>query len=186
MTQPIPAHWPSEAALIADLKATFPGVTARPAAEYGVPSISHGAWVGGEPMMPDGMPMFSTLVCSDPDFYDGAVHHAFIAWLLHRGWCIEEYDVSAFLITSTAEASDAAAASELLRDLLDQRLDALIVLHRIETHVAKVRLSMSEAARDDASIAQARVEFLYHDARLTELKLDRARCASAPTDDAPF
>ncbi|MFN9476384.1 MAG: hypothetical protein ACK59X_33890 [Acidovorax sp.] len=137
-------------------------------------------------MMPDDMPMFCTLACPDPDFYDGAVHHAFIAWLLHRGWCIEEYDVSAFLITSTAEANDAAAASELLRDLLDQRLDALIVLHRLEAQVAKVRLSISEAAKDDAAITEDRVDVLYHDARLTELKRDRARRAPTPTNDAPF
>ncbi len=54
---------------------------------------AEGIWTGvGEISMPDGMPILWTLECADPDYYDGHVHHAFIAWLKARGWAYEQYD----------------------------------------------------------------------------------------------
>lgn len=60
--------------------------------------------------MPDGLPIFCTLACPDPDHYDGYVHHAFIQWLSLRGWLVEEYDVSAFLVVSKAQYDESIAA----------------------------------------------------------------------------
>ena len=81
--------------LIADLTATFPGIWARPAAEFKIPEYQHGVWVGGEADIGD-LPIFSSLVCNDPDDYNGRVLHAFEAWLEGRGYELEHYDVDVF------------------------------------------------------------------------------------------
>jgi hypothetical protein len=82
--------------LMADLLATFPGIHARPAAEYGASAdlrpYQHGLWVSGEAEIGD-MPMFSTLECADPDEYNGRVLHAFEQWLADRGYELVEYDL---------------------------------------------------------------------------------------------
>lgn len=86
---------PSEEALIADLKATFPGIHARPLREFGAPGREYpcGVWAGADgTAMPDELPIFSTLACSDPDHYDGNIHVGFLAWLQARGWYVESYD----------------------------------------------------------------------------------------------
>jgi len=63
----------SEEALLTDLKATYPGIHAHPLREYGAPGWTRGVCTGGEAVMPDGMPMFSTLYYGNPT-YDGDVH----------------------------------------------------------------------------------------------------------------
>lgn len=82
--------------LIADLLATFRGVHARPAREYGRPEFSEGVWLAGEADMPDGLPMFATTVCPDPDEYDGFVHLALERWLEERGYWIETWDAGVY------------------------------------------------------------------------------------------
>lgn len=181
---PVPAHWPSESALIAELVATFPGIKARPVRECGVLSFHHGAWVGGDAFFPDDMAMFSDLVCPDPDIYEGNVHRSFVQWLKQRGWLIEEHDASMYLVTSHAQALDDEAASAVLTDLLDQRREAYIVVHRVEAMVAEHRLSM--ACGDEAAIAQDQQEIAHHRRRLAELLRNR-RSENAPsTRDLPF
>ena len=77
----------SSAQLLADLHATFPGIFARPLREFGTRWAEvDGIWTGGEVTMPDGMPMFNSFACPDPDDYNGRVHQAFEAWLEARGW----------------------------------------------------------------------------------------------------
>lgn len=82
--------------LIADLRATFPGIHARPALEYGVKDFQDGVWVAGEACMPDGLPIFCDLACADPDHYNGLVHHAFEAWLQARGYDLECWDAGVY------------------------------------------------------------------------------------------
>lgn len=81
----------TDEALIADLLATFPGIMARPIAEYKAPGYVDGAWIGGEATMPDGLPMFSTLYYGEPEF-DGGIHTALIEWIEARGYYLETYD----------------------------------------------------------------------------------------------
>lgn len=83
----------TEAELIADLKATFPGIYARPVREYGQPEYQEGVWVAGEACMPDGLPIFRMSCSADPDHYNGYAHHAFEAWLETRGYLLECWDV---------------------------------------------------------------------------------------------
>ncbi|WP_225782648.1 hypothetical protein [Xenophilus sp. Marseille-Q4582] len=181
----VPDHWPSESALIADLLATFPGIHARPAREYGSERCQHGVWVGGEALMPDEVPMFCTFACPDPDYYDGYVHHAFIEWLAQRGWLIEEYDTAVFMVTSQAQADEEDAQQDELEDLLDQRHEACIVLHRLEAAVAACRLKISRW--DEAATAQCLEEIEHHKKRLADmLQTRRIVKRDGPGDEAPF
>ena len=94
---------PSEEALLADLRATFPGLPARPVREFGVRIFHHGVWTGDScAVMPDGLPVFDQHGCEDG--YDGGIHEAFTAWLELRGWYIENYDGATFLIIPIALA----------------------------------------------------------------------------------
>jgi hypothetical protein len=78
--------------LIADLRASFPGIHAEHARQYGIPQYEQGVWIGGEAVMPDQSEIFCTLACSDPDIYNGRVHHAFEAWVEKRGYSLDCYD----------------------------------------------------------------------------------------------
>ena len=84
---------PSESILIADLKATYPGLHVRPVREFG---NDYKDWIGvltgGPGDMPDGLPIFNSLVHTTNEGYDGGVHDGFTAWLETRGWYIENYD----------------------------------------------------------------------------------------------
>ena len=92
----------TENELIADLKVTFPGIHARPLSEYGAPGWTHGVWTGGEALMPDGLPVFSTLHNEMGD-YDGGIHEGFTAWLASRGWYIETYDYGTHFIVPSPD-----------------------------------------------------------------------------------
>lgn len=76
--------------LIADLVATFPGIWARPAREYGRPEYQQGAWVSGEGEIGE-LPIFN-YVSPDPDDYNGNVLQGFENWLANRGYELEHYD----------------------------------------------------------------------------------------------
>lgn len=84
----------TESELIADMKATYPGIHARPGVEFSK-DFAGTVWTGGEVEMPDGMPVFAHL-CGEDD-YDGGVHVGFTAWLERRGWYLENYDGATFL-----------------------------------------------------------------------------------------
>ena len=86
----------TEEQLIADLLATFPGVHARPAREYGRPECQEGVWLAGEAEMPDGLPMFCTLATHDPEVHNGYVHQALEQWLEDRGYWIEMWDYGVY------------------------------------------------------------------------------------------
>jgi hypothetical protein len=189
----VPAHWPSESALITELKATFPGIHARPLAEFGYKPCRHGVWTGGEAALADGELIFSSLCCNDPDYYDGQVHHAFIAWLDQRGWVVENYDGHVFFIRSKAEHDDESARSKRLDDLLEQRTEAMIVLHRIEAAIAIERSAIGDM--DDFAeaywAAAERQKAEEHLAALAELR-EKRRGYLRPSarlltdDDLPF
>ncbi len=85
----------TDESLIADLLATFPGVMARPIAEYKAPGYTEGVWVAGEAEMPDGLPMFSTLHFGEPGF-DGGVHTGLTEWIEARGYYLETYDYGTY------------------------------------------------------------------------------------------
>lgn len=91
-------------AMRADLAATFPGLWMRPLREFGQQWKGvDGIWAGGDDtLMPDGLPILWTLECSDPDDYDGHVHHGFVAWLKTRGWAYEMYDPCTLLLVPQA------------------------------------------------------------------------------------
>lgn len=103
-------EFPSEPALIADLKATYPGLHVRPVHEFGVQGYNHGVWTGGPGDMPDGLPIFSSLRyhgdSDDPadGSYEGGVHDGFTEWLESRGWYIENYDGETQLIIPILQA----------------------------------------------------------------------------------
>jgi hypothetical protein len=80
--------------LIADLQATFPGILAKPAAQYKRPEYQHGVWVGGEATIGE-LPIFQ-YISPDPDDYNGNVLHGFEAWLEARGYWLEHYDVGVY------------------------------------------------------------------------------------------
>jgi hypothetical protein len=97
---------PCEVQLLADLKATFPGIHARPLREFGAEGWDYGVWTGGEADMPDDMPIFSTMNYGDPEF-NGDVHAGFLAWLAQRGWYIETYDHGTYMIVPISDAEEA-------------------------------------------------------------------------------
>ena len=97
-----------ETKLLGELKAAFPGLHVRPLKDLGVPAFTHGAWVGGDAVMPDDLPIFSTLVCEDSPEYDGRVHTAFSAWLEARGWYLECWDHGVYMAIPVALAEEAA------------------------------------------------------------------------------
>lgn len=88
---------PSEEALLRDLLATYPGIHARPLQEFGAQGFDYGVWSGGEAEMPDGLPIFTTLMYGEPT-HDGGVHTGFLAWLELRGWYVENYDGETYMI----------------------------------------------------------------------------------------
>ena len=96
--------WPSESALIADMKATYPGLKARPLKEFGYAGFDYGVWSGGEALMPDGLPVFCSMMFHEPDHYDNDVHLAFLAWLEARGWYVENFDGLTHMIVPIALA----------------------------------------------------------------------------------
>jgi hypothetical protein len=91
---------PNEVDLISDLRATFPDIHVRPLREYGgFWKDSHGAWVGGEACMPDGLRIFDHL--ADAEFgYDGGVHEGFTKWIEDRGWYLECEDYGIYVAVS--------------------------------------------------------------------------------------
>lgn len=86
-----------EPELLADLLATYPGIHARPLREFGAAGWEHGVWTGGDALMPDGLPIFSTLMQGE-ETHDGGVHTGFTAWLEARGWYLECYDGGTYFI----------------------------------------------------------------------------------------
>ena len=104
-------EFPSESALIADLKTTFPGLHVRPVREFGKDYRDWiGVWTGGHGDMSDGLPIFNHLrYYGDSDdpadgSYDGGVHDGFTAWIKARGWYIENYDGETMFIIPIAYA----------------------------------------------------------------------------------
>lgn len=101
---------PKESELIADLKATYPGLHVRPLREFGSDYKEMiGVWTGGEGDMPDGLPIFNSLVHSTDEGYDGGVHDGFTEWLEFRGWYIENYDGQVMFIIPIAYAKELGA-----------------------------------------------------------------------------
>lgn len=96
-------EFPSEAALIADLKATFPGLPVRPLREFGNKHYRHGVWTGAGSgcAFSDGEPLF---ISWHADGYDGGVHEGFSAWLESRGWYVENYDGATLFIVPILQA----------------------------------------------------------------------------------
>lgn len=93
----VPVERPSEEALLRDLHATYPGIHAKPLREFGAQGFDYGVWSGGEALMPDGLPIFSTLMYGE-ETHDGGVHTGFLSWLERRGWYVENWDGGTHLI----------------------------------------------------------------------------------------
>ena len=119
-------QFPSEESLIADLRATYPGLHVRPLREYGGTwKGSVGGWTGGPGDMPDGLPIFNDLAYGE-DGYDGGVHEGFTAWLEARGWYMECEDAGTYVVIPILAAqcdmsqaqikSVAARSAQALRD----------------------------------------------------------------------
>lgn len=190
----VPAHWPSESALIADLKATFPGIKARPARDFGIPLYSHGAWVAGEACIADGEPIFSTFVCPPMDQYDGTVHLGFIAWLRQRGWLIEQHDTDVYMVTSAAEAEAMEAEDVALQDLIDQHCSLMVVAESLNVRIAQERARRAELhAQPDVAAGylaeaqeSARQVAMLRSVRLDYIGLERDNPANKPATESPF
>lgn len=103
---------PSESALIADLKALCPELHIRPVSEFGSDYKDWvGVWTGGPGDMPDGLPIFNSLIHTTDEGYDGGVHDGFTAWLEQRGWYIENYDGQTMFIIPLAYAKELGEAA---------------------------------------------------------------------------
>lgn len=92
--------------LLADMKATFPGIFARPLREFGTQYRSEeGVWTGGDNIrMPDGVRIFGDY--DNPATGEFGIHTGFEKWLENRGWYIESYDVLTHLIVRLPTAED--------------------------------------------------------------------------------
>ena len=101
-------NFPSESALIADLKSAFPGLHIRPLREFGASGFDCGVWTGMDSavLFSDGKPMFLPAPVS-VDGYDGGIHDGFTAWLDARGWYVENYDGETLFIVPVAHAMEA-------------------------------------------------------------------------------
>lgn len=98
---------PSESALIADMNAAFPWLFKRPLREFGRDYANMiGVWTGGPGEMPDGLPIFNSLIHTTDEGYDGGVHDGFTAWLESRGWFIESYDGETMFVIPIAYATE--------------------------------------------------------------------------------
>lgn len=77
--------------LIADIRATFPGVRTmlRECCMSGKQMWMIGAEDSAQ--MPDGLPIFSQWLNGE-DSHDGGVHCAFTTWIENRGWYLENED----------------------------------------------------------------------------------------------
>lgn len=81
-----------EAALIADLNATFPDARATSLRTWAGNPKQTGAVVCGEALMPDGSCVGLYAHNSEDEAYDGLTHKGFEAWCKERGWYVELYD----------------------------------------------------------------------------------------------
>ena len=91
----------NEAELIQDLRSTYPGLHVRPLSEYGQRfSDIRGVWTGGPGNMPDGLPIFDSLIQTCDEGYEGGVNDGFTEWLERRGWYIENNDGETMFILS--------------------------------------------------------------------------------------
>lgn len=97
----------TEDELIADLKATYPGIHARPGREF-KDDLDGMVWTGGEAEMPNGHAIFDG--CSYGEDYDGYVHIGFTHWLEKRGWYLEHYDGGVFLACQIKRAKNLGGA----------------------------------------------------------------------------
>lgn len=103
---------PSESALIADLKALCSELHIRPVSEFGSDYKDWlGVWTGGPGDMPDGLPIFNSLIHTTDEGYGGGVHDGFRAWLEQRGWYIENYDGQTMFIIPLAYAKELGEAA---------------------------------------------------------------------------
>lgn len=112
----------TEPELIADLRATYPHLMARPLREY-YRDGHHwkdkaGAWIGGESdaCMADGLPIFDSLNSNTDSAYDGGVHKVFTAWLEARGWYLECEDYGVYMAVSIKETEDWLKANPIWPD----------------------------------------------------------------------
>jgi len=98
----------NEQQLIADMKATFPGIFARPLRDFSENyGNTDGVWTGGDDIrMPDGKRMFGAFEDAESDEF--GIHKGFIAWLECRGWYIESWDSLTHHIVRLPTAEDIA------------------------------------------------------------------------------
>lgn len=94
-----------QAAMLADLSASFPAMKKRPLAEFSQEfAAQDGVWVCGDPPTMPGTaePIFCWMgsgYCADEEgLYDGYIHTGFVAWLEARGWFWECYDIGTALL----------------------------------------------------------------------------------------
>lgn len=89
----------TEAQLIADLRATFPGLPANPLADLAYADMDCGICTSADSnaAFADGEPLFISS-SQHADGYDGGVHEGFTEWLQSRGWYVESYDGAVMFI----------------------------------------------------------------------------------------
>ena len=80
-----------EAALIADLNATFPNARATSLRKWSGNPEQIGAVVNGEAEIEPGYAI-GPYIPEDDESYNGSVHRGFEAWCKARGWYVETYE----------------------------------------------------------------------------------------------
>ncbi|WP_288898759.1 hypothetical protein [uncultured Delftia sp.] len=97
-----------EAALIADLNASFPGARAKSLRDWSGNSEQIGAVVCGEAEIEPGYCIgpYNPL---DDEAYNGSVHRGFEAWCEVRGWCVETYEFGTLWVVPLPSQQELAA-----------------------------------------------------------------------------
>lgn len=95
----------SATVLCEEIQATFDDIVADPIPAGRMGCAADGCLrIAGEGCMPDGLPIFSTLVCNG-DEYNGPVHIGFERWLSDRGYGWERWDSVAYIATPKSEGA---------------------------------------------------------------------------------
>lgn len=101
----------SQAAMLADLSASFPALEKRPLSEFSSAYAGQDGVVvcGDVPrMLETGEPIFCWIGGCAEGSYDGYIHTGFVAWLEARGWAWECYDIGTMFLVPESYFAEAA------------------------------------------------------------------------------
>jgi len=96
----------AEAALLADLAATFPGANPVSLRQWSGRPDHFGAVVCGEAEIEPGYAIGPYGPVDVEEYEGGALHLGFVAWAERRGWHVEVYDFGTLWLTPLADLNE--------------------------------------------------------------------------------